>query len=145
MTVTLSQLGVKWRFLLILYGLVTLVWMSLEDKTVIPVTVLGVLGACLLVVHLVVERWAGQALPPRIWMSLSITCGSAIGALSPVVIVLLMFFKTSWHAHPFPDYPPPLMGAMLTRVPYWAVAGLLIGLSAVIFTLLRQSHTHSDL
>jgi hypothetical protein len=46
-----------------------------------------------------------------------------------------MLFKTGWHGHGFPDYPPPMMLAMLERLPVWMLAGALIGLAIAMIKL----------
>ena len=138
-------MGTKARFLLIGYGLCLLVWMSLEDTSLIPVVVLGTGLAVIGVIYTVAQNMAQQAISLTRLLFLLVMVSTAVGGLAPLAITVLMFFKTSWHAHPFPDYPPALMLAMLSRVPAWTLAGCLLGCALAIFTLLRQTTVHSDL
>jgi hypothetical protein len=50
-----------------------------------------------------------------------------------------MLFKDARHAHLYPDYPPPILGAMLARLPAWSLAGGLatVGL-AILFAAVRR-------
>jgi hypothetical protein len=43
-----------------------------------------------------------------------------------------MLLKSAAHAHTYPDYPLPLLGATLARSPAWATAGALIGLGSAL-------------
>lgn len=131
----------KARFLLIGYGLILLVWMSLEDNGTIVVAVLGTGAALIFISYWLLSRIGGRELPIRLWFSGLIVLGSLIGAAATLVTTILMFFKSSWHGHLFPDYPPTMIAAMLSRMPIWALAGGLFGLSVAIIILLRQTNT----
>jgi hypothetical protein len=100
-----------------------LIWFGLEDAHSAPVALLATALALLLLANFY-ESY------PQNWhkASLWIFTGALAGALSALNSTLLMFFKTAWHAHPFPDYPLPMLIAMLERAPVWAIAGALIGL-----------------
>jgi hypothetical protein len=116
------------RFLLLGYGLVLFVWMSLEDNGTLTVSLLGAGLATALILYQSFERIGGKELSLRFFFGLTIGLGTLIGAVSPIATILLMFFKTAWHGHGFPDYPPELMRDMLFRLPAWALAGGLLGL-----------------
>jgi hypothetical protein len=127
------------------YGVVVFIWLSLEDKSVVSVSVLGTGLSLLLTLRL--ARQIG-IYPPRprsgrgargegiILLLLGMLCGA--GATSATD--LLMLIKTSLHSHIYPDYPLPLMTAMLTRLPAWSIAGALIG---VAINLLRRNYGSS--
>ncbi|MEL6402801.1 MAG: hypothetical protein AAFR81_00445 [Chloroflexota bacterium] len=145
MSVTLPRLGTKARFLLIGYGLCLLVWMSLEDNSLIPVIILGTGLSVISTIYTLLDNIPHDAVPLPRFLILVVFTSTAIGGFAPLAIALLMFFKTSWHAHAFPDYPPALMLAMLSRLPAWTLAGFLVGCALAIFTVLRQSPSYSDL
>ncbi|MEO1644073.1 MAG: hypothetical protein AAFR67_02735 [Chloroflexota bacterium] len=122
-----------------------MVWMSLEDNSLIPVIVLGIGLSVIGVIYTILDNIPHEAVPVRRFLMLVVFASTAIGGFAPLAIALLMFFKTSWHAHAFPDYPPALMLAMLSRLPAWTLSGFLVGCALAIFTLLRQTAVHSDL
>ena len=64
--------------------------------------------------------------------------GAVSGAFSSICAVLLMLFKDARHAHLYPDYPPRILGAMLSRLPAWLVAGALAAIGVVL--LLSMFH-----
>lgn len=68
--------------------------------------------------------------------ALWVTFGAAVGAGAALCTVAVMLFKDIRHAHPFPDYPPGLLMAMITRTPAWAAAGALF---AVAIALVRDA------
>jgi hypothetical protein len=123
------------RLLMLAYGALLLFWMSLEDQTTLPVVILGSGLALLMVVGVVLSRLGGVTLRMRQWLLLLPSAGAVAGALAAVMTACLMFFKTAWHAHPFPDYPPQMMLAMLERVPAWALAGLLVGVAGLLLRM----------
>ncbi len=101
-----------------------LFWLSLEDQDMLGVTLLGTMSAMLLVSHVLMQQYGGQSLP-LYWFP---PLGALVGAGAALNTTLLMFFKTAWHAHPFPDFPPQMMLDMLARMPFWGFAGMLVGL-----------------
>ena len=100
-----------------------LLWLGLEDTHSAPVAALGLSLAVLAVAHFAEQR----AMPWSRSLTWSLL-GASTGALTALTSTLLMFFKTAWHTHAFPDYPLAMLIAMLERAPIWALAGALIGL-----------------
>ena len=135
MNMRLPQTNSRTIFLLLGYGLVLLLWLSLEDNGTLSVALLGTGAAALFTIIALLNRIGGYVLPMRFWFTGLIGLGAAIGALSTLTTTLLMFFKTSWHNHGFPDYPPAMMLAMLQRLPVWMLAGALIGLAIALIKL----------
>jgi hypothetical protein len=132
MTLKLPKPDYRARFLLMGYGLILFIWMSLEDNGTLTVSLLGTGLATALILYQVFERFAGKELAMRFFFPLFIGFGALIGAASSIATFLLMFFKTAWHGHGFPDYPLELMRDMLFRLPAWALAGALIALSVTL-------------
>lgn len=132
------------RLLTLLWLSITFFWMSVEDTSVLTVVILGSGVAGLLGIWWVKRHYAGQRIFGRWVLILTTLSGAIIGSGSIVITTALMFFKTAWHAHLFPDYPIEMMLAMLTRLPVWGVAGALMGLAAGILrheTIQRDTHT----
>jgi hypothetical protein len=128
MALKLPKPDYRARFLLLGYGLVLFIWMSLEDNGTLTVSLLGAGFATTLILYQTFERIGGKELSMRFFIGLFVGIGVLSGAISPLATISLMFFKTAWHGHGFPDYPPELMRDMLFRLPAWALAGGLLGL-----------------
>ena len=114
------------------YGIILLVWLSLEDNGTFSVALLGTGATILYSTIWLLKRSGGQVLPLRLWLPGLILFGGIVGALSTLTTTLLMFFKTGWHGHEFADYPPQMLLAMLQRLPVWMLAGALIGLAVAL-------------
>jgi hypothetical protein len=65
--------------------------------------------------------------------------GGIVGLGGALSSAGFMFFKNALHAHAFWDYPPGMVGAMLSRAPSWALAGALAGLGMGCLWLWYQS------
>jgi hypothetical protein len=124
----LPALGRWSRWLALAYGGTLLAWLSTEDVTVWPVTLLGCCAAILIAILSVLGKLGSRQLTVREMLLLAFLSGVAIGTASSVIVAVLMFFKNAWHAHVFPDYPPEMMLAVLARAPTWAAAGGVMGL-----------------
>lgn len=123
---------------MILCGVIVLIWMSVEDHSAVTVALLGTL---------LFQGILGAWLAPRLSFSpltllrrvlLAGLLGLMGGAGAVITTVALMFFKTAWHAHGFPDYPVGMMADMFSRLPVWSIAGALIGVALVLFHAVRQ-------
>jgi hypothetical protein len=118
------------RFALMGYGLLIFVWMSLEDNGTLTVSLLGAGLATALILYQLLKlfNFSSEEWPVFGFFVFWFVLGIFVGAASTIATILLMFFKTAWHGHEFPDYPLELMSDMLVRLPAWALAGGLIGL-----------------
>jgi hypothetical protein len=135
MNLSIPQPDSRVIFPMVGYGIILLVWLSLEDNSTVSVALLGTGAAVLYSSIWLLKRSGGQVLPLRLWLPGLILFGGTLGALSTLTTTLLMFFKTGWHGHSFPDYPPQMLLAMLQRLPVWMLAGALIGLAIALFKL----------
>lgn len=109
------------------YGLLVFAWLGPEDNAVWPPVLLGLCGALLLTVRLLLRWVGGRRLQPAIWLPVAALAGLLTGLGMALLASGLMFFKTALHAHEFPDFPPLLILAVLERAPAWGAAGLLAG------------------
>lgn len=132
------------RLMLLALGAITLLWSVVEDQDVVTVTVLGAAISIAGVAWFLAKRGLLVQQTRFSLVFASVIVGSLIGALSSLITVALMLFKDIRHGHPFPDYPPALMQAMLERLPPWTIAGALIGLGcALLFGLLRDRQSRN--
>lgn len=123
------------RMLSALLGLIIVFWMSLEDDRILSVTLLGVSGAVLIALNALAQRQGGRQFSANMGILRLMLWGALTGLLANIATVMLMFFKNSWHGHAYLDYPLSLMGATLTLIPYWMLAGAFVGLgSALLWT-----------
>ncbi len=111
-------------------GLLILLWLGTEDSRVGTVTILGAGLALIGAALLVVRHLSGRGLTQRQVLAGSILLGAGVGASSAPAALLLMLLKSAVHAHSYPDFSPAIMGGTLARLPAWALAGALLGLSA---------------
>jgi Co/Zn/Cd efflux system component len=117
------------RWWLILAGIAIFFWSSTEDNHVIVVSLLALNFVMALLLHKnTAERWQ-VSYKAMLW-------GALAGIATNLLTVGLMFFKTAWHSHIAPDFPVGMMLAMLLRLPWWALAGALVG---VAFFALHQA------
>ena len=123
---------------LIALSLIIFFWSGVEDDDVVTVTALGLALSLTLALRLLISRLGGAGTITALRGWLALPTGAGIGALTSLTTVALMLFKDLRHAHPFPDYPPGLMLALLERLPAWSVAGALIGLGLCLLLQLRD-------
>lgn len=136
---TLPKMTYHWRLGAIGYGLILLLWLSIEDSRVWPVTLLGTGTALLSLSLFVVSRCGGRPLSRRWLPVVSVLLGALAGASSIAFTAALMFFKSAWHNHLYPDFPAQLILDLLSRLPAWTLAGLLIGLASSLLLLSTKS------
>jgi hypothetical protein len=139
MTLRLPHPPVWLRLILILYGGVLLVWLGSEDRAVLSTLMLAGGFSVLITTFVLLTRIGGYLLPVRVWFLVLIAAGFVAGVGVAVGATALMFFKTAWHAHPYPDYEFATMLAMLARTPVWALAGGLSGLVVALLPYARRS------
>jgi hypothetical protein len=123
------------------FGLLALLWLSLEDTAVWPVSLLGLGLSALLNLFLALDKLGGRAIPRIYAPPLAALLGILIGLGASIAAAGFMFFKNALHAHVFLDFPPGLMLAMLERAPAWALAGGLSGLGLSLIGLVFSGKT----
>ncbi len=117
------------------YGAILFVWLALEDQNALAPAVLGAVGAMLFGLRWILMRMGGKPIHTQTAVIGAILWGAAAGAGGAGMAAILMFFKTAWHAHVFPDYPLPMIIEMLGRSPAWAASGALGALAVIVFRL----------
>lgn len=136
MTLRLPKPLTKARFLLIGYGLILLIWMSLEDSSTLVVAILGTGASIIYSGAWIGSRFGERDLALKNVSIGLIVWGALLGIVSSLITALLMFFKSSWHGHIYPDYPLAMITDTLALMPIWAISGGLLGLSFAIFLYL---------
>jgi len=121
-------------------GCAIMLWSGIEDNDARAAAALGALSAASATLYLAGRQglaWRGLSLKE------STLSGLLLGALAALATTALMLFKNLRHAHIYPDYPAPMLLAMLERLPLWALAGALAGLGLGLLLRLRgpgQAH-----
>lgn len=128
------------RWLLILWAVVTFVWLSREDSEVLGVVILGVWGTVLICGSWVLNRIGGKTVSLLTALLSMALIGAIMGITASLLTAGLMFFKNVRHAHIFPDYPFELIGAMLQRAPMWGLAGGLFGVAIGLLWIAFTPH-----
>ena len=136
--------GRRSRWLLLVYGIIAFLWLSLEDVTLGPVIMIGASGAILIVILTSFDKLGGRSIALWRLPLLTLLLGSLSGLGASLWITALMFFKNARHGHLYPDYPLERMLAMLARGPAWALAGALIGLSLGLAWLALRKDEHME-
>ncbi len=114
------------------YGTILFFWLTIEDQNAFAPALLGAVGAILIGLRWVLARLGGKMIPLSTALIGAVLWGALVGAGGTAAAAILMFFKTAWHAHIFPDYPLPMIAEMLVRSPAWALAGALAALAIIL-------------
>lgn len=101
------------------------------------VTVLGIMLAFILLLLGITHHFGGRELSVSGWLITAGLVGGLLGVGSAICTAGLMIFKNAWHAHAYPDFPADMVVGVIIRLPVRGLAGMLIGLSAGLGTLLR--------
>jgi hypothetical protein len=130
--------GKQFRNIALLYGVIVFLWIPVEDFQTLPVVIFGTGLALMLLLGWILGRLGGKTIPIGYLPIAAALVGAVAGLGAVIATVGLMFFKTSLHAHVFPDYLPTQMLAMLERAPMWTIVGALIGLGLSLLHLALQ-------
>jgi hypothetical protein len=118
----------------LLLGLTVLVWLTVEENSLPGV----------LIVSGLICSWVG------IWLLLKtdsynkhglmrhVLIWGAAGTLLVPLAITLMAIKTAMHGHGTPDYSIEQMQAVLSRMPFFIIGGILVGAGS---GLLRDAKT----
>lgn len=135
---TLPTPGSLARVVTVLYGVLVFIWLSPEDNPVWLAAALGLGLAGLIILWTAGKRLGSRPLTARQLALVGVLLGLLVGLGSSVTTGGLMFFKNALHAHIFPDFPPGLLLAMVSRAPAWTVAGGLAGLGVALIWLVKK-------
>jgi hypothetical protein len=120
------------------YGLLVFLWLSPEDNHVWPVALLGAGLAVVAGGVFAANRFGGRWIPARWILPGAALAGLVAGAGGALAAAGLMLLKSGLHSHLFPDYPLPMILAMLERAPAWGLAGLLASAALALLWMDRR-------
>lgn len=112
----------------LLYGVTVFLWTSPEEQTALFVSLLGWIGATLIVLHIRV-RWVWFTAQSERTLYQVVMIPIAVGILAVLSTCALMFIKTALHNHLVPEYPLSTIVGMLSRIPAWCSAAILMAAS----------------
>lgn len=125
-------LGVRISALLL--GIIVLIWLTIEDENTIGVVLIS--GAlCLWTALWVLIRPVEGGTKIILRHSLA---GIGTGLAVAPVALLLMALKSGIHGHGTPEFSIAQMQAILSRTPFFALSGLLVGLGSGVLRLARR-------
>ncbi len=145
MMFTIPSPNYKNRLLIIALGIIVMIWSGLEDNQVTGVVILGWILAIVSITNIIISHYGGQPYSSSTAIKFSPLVGASIGASASLITALLMIFKTIRHSHVFPDYPPPMIMAILERLPIWALSGGLIALGLALILQITYRVTPHNL
>lgn len=141
-TLIVPALGGRLRLAALAYGGLLLVWSSLEDNSVLPVSALGWGLAVIALTLWITRHYGGRRIAGRAALLATALAGAAAGLGATLAGTLLMLVKTGLHSHVFPDYPFGLMVDILARAPLWALAGMLAAVGLLLVWWAAKSKKH---
>ena len=111
------------RFSGLLLGIITLVWLLVEESSNLGVLVIAGLVCTWGGIWLLLKVDADAI--SKVWIHLII--GGGAGLLLAPLAILLMALKTGLHGHATPDFTLFQMQLVLSRTPFFTLAGILLG------------------
>src|SRR5512145_3302601 len=91
--------GTRFRWLTLGFGLALLLWLSVEDQQVLPVTLLGTGLSALSVTAALLGRLGGHILPAVYGLLVAAVSGIVTGLGASLATAGLMLFQNALHAH----------------------------------------------
>ena len=132
------RLPVWLRISFIFLGLFILLWLPVEDRSVVVVLLISgcasILGL-LALLNLRQQSWAtaeenGGGKRRILWAPLA---GLLTGAAVTLAAIALMALKTGLHGHGAPDYSPEQVSLVLRAAPLWMCVGLIFGVLVAVW------------
>lgn len=126
------RLPVWLRISFIFLGVFILLWLPVEDRSVVVVLLISVCASILgllALLNLQQQRWVtaeetGGGKLRILWIPLA---GLLTGAAVTLAAIALMALKTGLHGHGTPDYSPEQVSLVLRAAPLWMCVGLIFG------------------
>jgi hypothetical protein len=115
------------RFVWGIAGLGWFLWIGYEDRDLTPIFILAAVISLAIGLELRI-RWGLNPNRSRAENFIRLmTVGAFSGAIVAPIAILLALLKTSLHQHPLTDFSTDDLELMVRHVPFWALAGLLLG------------------
>ena len=121
----------------LLLGIVVLIWLPIEESSVLGVLLISTL-ICSWMGTWLLRRTANSNMKPILRY---LIIGGCAGLLIPPMALLLMAMKSGIHGHGRPDYTFSQMQSVISRLPFFVAGGLLVAAGAGVLGDYYQVHT----
>jgi hypothetical protein len=128
------------RFLAIFLGMALLFWFPIEDTAVTWATLFAMSISGWLAIAFLIKK----PLSLRSLLYNHILTGFLAGILITPIALLLIVFKTGFHAHEAPDYTIDQLISIVWKTPIWVVGGLVVGLGSGVWMTARETPTITE-
>ena len=118
------------KLMMVLLGIYTLFWISLEGG-LLRVVWMGVGVTAVSTLRLLQKQVGGRTMKVGWWVGLTAVTGAISGLLSVGITLIFMIIKTGLHAHG-PEFTPSEIEWVIQQWSLWGAIGLLCG-SAIGF------------
>jgi hypothetical protein len=118
-----------------LLGIIVLIWLTIEDENTIGVVVISGAICIWAAFWVLVKPVEGGS---QIILRHSLV-GLGAGLAVSLLGILLMALKSGIHGHSSPDYSIAQMQEVLSRTPFFALSGFLVGLGSGFWRLARSN------
>lgn len=129
-----TSIPLQMRYFAIFLGIALLFWLPIEDIAETWV----ILFAIALSTWLAVALFIAKRISLRSRLFSHVLVGTFAGILVTPIALLLMVFKTGFHAHEVPDYTTQQLISIVWKTPIWVIGGFLIGLGSGIWLTNRE-------
>ena len=126
------QLLIRWSILL--WGLLILIWLQLEDTSLIPVLSLAALICFIGSVALIIRLSSTKQLHLFVYPGI----GAMAGLTLIPIALLLIAIKTSVHSHETPDFTTSQILSLIYRFPIMIGGGFFISLGYGLWQTTHQ-------
>ena len=114
------------KLLLVVWGVYTAVWISLEGA-LWRVVIMGVVTTTVALAHLWQRFLGGKTMARGKGVLVTAVSGLVLGAGSSGLTLVFMAVKTGLHAHG-PEFSAAEVAWIIGQLPLWTAVGLLVGL-----------------
>ena len=145
-TFNLPPLTNRYILCVIGFGVIIMLWLTIEENTVWVASALGAILAYALKWLILRGQWGGRTFAPRIWLVGGVGLGLLGGLGAVFMTTVLMVMKNAQHSHANLDFPSAVITGIWARTPYWLGAGLFVNLGIVLLILaLYSPGEHSEI
>jgi uncharacterized BrkB/YihY/UPF0761 family membrane protein len=118
-------------------GIVVLIWLPIEESSVLGVLLISTL-ICSWMGTWLLYRTSNSNMKPLLRY---LIIGSCVGLLIAPMALLLMAIKSGIHGHGRPDYTFSQMQSVISRIPFFVAGGLMVAAGAGVLANYYQVNT----
>ena len=122
------------RLIGLILGMGVLVWLPVEESSELGVLLISGLICSWFAVWIISRIAQGG----RYVFLRHVLVWTGAGLVLPPLAIMLMAFKTGIHGHGTPEFTVMQMQEVLSRIPYFVLAGFLVGIGSAMWNLGRQ-------